>query len=123
MVVPSMVLWYLLQPMILPLFDTFNELELLARLAAQTETDAYSIVKSTFKLSGGRDFNRFLSDGLLSDSAYGKISVAPSAEKLFKLVAADSVASSAATLSMDALELRFTRMRTATMDAMPTTVG
>ncbi|MGB0418126.1 MAG: TAT-variant-translocated molybdopterin oxidoreductase [Opitutales bacterium] len=96
------------QPMIEPLFDTFNELELLARLAAQTETDAYSIVKSTFKLSGGRDFNRFLSDGLLSDSAYGKISVAPSAEKLFKLVAADSVASSAATLSMDALELRFT---------------
>lgn len=58
------------QPMIEPLFPTFNELEMLARLAGADTTDAYSIVQATFKAQGGSDFNKFLSDGLLEGSAY-----------------------------------------------------
>lgn len=58
------------QPMIEPLFPTFNELEVLARLAGAETTDAYSIVQATFKKQGGSDFNKFLSDGLLAGSAY-----------------------------------------------------
>ena len=95
------------QPMIEPLFDTFNELELLARFAAQPEKDAYSIVRSTFKACGGRDFNRFLSDGLLSDSAYDKISRQPSAVQILELLKTDKAALNSVSLSMDALELRF----------------
>ncbi|MEM1222755.1 MAG: TAT-variant-translocated molybdopterin oxidoreductase [Verrucomicrobiota bacterium] len=58
------------QPMIEPLFDTFDELELLARLIGAETTDAYSIAQSTFKSLGGNDYNKFLSDGLLVASGY-----------------------------------------------------
>ncbi|HBR93203.1 MAG TPA: hydrogenase [Opitutae bacterium] len=58
------------QPMIEPLFPTFSELEVLARLAGARKYDAYSIVQDTFKAQGGSDFNRFLSDGVLDGSAF-----------------------------------------------------
>ncbi len=58
------------QPMIEPLFSTFNELEVLALLAGLADSSPYSIVQNTFKTLGGLDFNKFLSDGLLEDSSY-----------------------------------------------------
>lgn len=58
------------QPMIEPLFPTFNELEVLARLAGAEVTDPYAIAQATFKAQGGSDFNKFLSDGLLVGSAF-----------------------------------------------------
>ena len=58
------------QPMIEPLFPTFNELEVLALIVGAADSDAYSIVQNTFKEQGGSDFNKFLSDGLLKGSSY-----------------------------------------------------
>lgn len=58
------------QPMIEPIFSTFNELEVLAHLAAAPETNAYRIVQSTFRELGGTRFDKFLSDGLLKNSEY-----------------------------------------------------
>ncbi len=91
------------QPMIEPLFPTFNELEVLARLAGAATTDAYSIVQATFKQQGGSDFNKFLSDGLLAGSAYkavklGAVNVAAG------IVAAELVAPE---LSSKKLDVRF----------------
>jgi molybdopterin-containing oxidoreductase family iron-sulfur binding subunit len=62
------------QPMIEPLFPTFNELEVLARLAGAEVTDGYAIAQATFKAQGGSDFNKFLSDGLLAGSEYKAVS-------------------------------------------------
>jgi MoCo/4Fe-4S cofactor protein with predicted Tat translocation signal len=96
------------QPMIDPIFRTFNELEVLARLAGEQETDPYSITRATFDaLSDGSDaaFHRFLSNGLLADSAF-TTNDAP-------LGIADVVAQlngaeiAAPTLSADSLELIF----------------
>jgi molybdopterin-containing oxidoreductase family iron-sulfur binding subunit len=58
------------QPMIEPLFPTFNELEVLALISGSAVRDAYSIVQETFKAQGGLDFNKFLSDGLLEGSSF-----------------------------------------------------
>ncbi|WP_269523537.1 TAT-variant-translocated molybdopterin oxidoreductase [Coraliomargarita parva] len=57
------------QPMIEPLFQTFNELEVLALLAGADVVDPYEIAVATFKAEGGKDYTKFLSDGLLKDSA------------------------------------------------------
>ena len=91
------------QPMIEPLFPTFNELELLARIAGVGTTDAYSIVQATYTDQGGGDFDKFLSDGLLEGSN----------SKTVKLTSADlSVIDAseltAPALSASKLEVRFT---------------
>jgi len=91
------------QPMIEPLFPTFNELEVLARLAAAQTTDAYSIVDATFKEQGGSDFNKFLSDGLLEGSAY-KASETASGDYA---AAIDASELEAPELSASQLEVRF----------------
>ena len=69
------------QPMIEPLFDTFTELEILARLVGAAETDGYSIARATFTALGGKDYNRFLSDGILEGSAFP---VATVTDRLYK---------------------------------------
>lgn len=58
------------QPMIEPLFPTFSDLEVLARLAGAETTNPYEIAQATFKAEGGKDFNKFLSDGLLAGSEF-----------------------------------------------------
>ncbi len=68
------------QPMILPLFEGIQELELLARLAGMKQTDPYSLVKETIAgIAKGADqdsvFNRFLSDGVLEYSDYPTLPV------------------------------------------------
>jgi MoCo/4Fe-4S cofactor protein with predicted Tat translocation signal len=93
------------QPMIEPLFDTFNELEVLARLAGSATTDAYSITQTTFKAQGGTDFNKFLSDGLLEGSAYKVTLVTADPAKV--AAALNVIELTTCELSADKLEVRF----------------
>jgi molybdopterin-containing oxidoreductase family iron-sulfur binding subunit len=93
------------QPMIEPLFDTFNELEILSMLAGSETTEAYSIVRETFEELGGKDFNKFLSDGLLEGSAYQatKLKLDPAAV----LSTLEVATLNRAPLSASHLEVRF----------------
>ena len=93
------------QPMIEPLFETFNELEILARLAGESVTDGYSITQATFAELGGSDFNKFLSDGVLDGSAYN--SASPVLDYLQVASAIKSDELKAFELSADQLEVRF----------------
>lgn len=75
------------QPMILPLFEGMQEIELLARLAGLDKTDSYTLVKETIgNMTDEPDketvFNRFLSDGLLQKSNYSTIPVIVSQSKI-----------------------------------------
>ncbi|MEX0326618.1 MAG: TAT-variant-translocated molybdopterin oxidoreductase [Puniceicoccaceae bacterium] len=64
------------QPMILPLFDSFQDLEILARLAGLGVADAYGMVLETFSVeyapSGDADkaFKRLLATGFLPESSF-----------------------------------------------------
>lgn len=63
------------QPMIMPLVESFSELEVLALLADHGKTDPYDIVKETFGKRSGSDqvensFNTFLAVGVLPESGY-----------------------------------------------------
>ena len=94
------------QPMIEPLFDTFNDLEILARLAGSPVTDGYSIAQATFAALGGGDYNKFLSDGVLDGSAYESVAVKLDYAKLAGAVQFAEL--KAYGLSANQLEVRFT---------------
>ncbi len=68
------------QPLIQPLFDGLTELEFLARLAGQSHTNPYEIVRTTFAISE-EAWKKFLFDGFLAGSlaapAVKKIAVQP----------------------------------------------
>ena len=91
------------QPMIEPLFPTFNELEVIARIAGVGTTDAYSIVQATFTEQGGGDFNKFLSDGLLAGSNSKTVKLTS-----VDLSVIDASELTAPALSASKLEVRFT---------------
>ena len=93
------------QPMIEPLFDTFNELEIVSLLAGSERTDAYSIVRESFEELGGTDFNKFLSDGLLEGSAYQATKLNLDPASVVSTVEAAAMARPA--LSASNLEIRF----------------
>ncbi|MGC6455817.1 MAG: TAT-variant-translocated molybdopterin oxidoreductase [Coraliomargaritaceae bacterium] len=93
------------QPMIEPLFSTFNELEVLARLSGSVTTDAHSIVQKTFQALGGKDFNKFLSDGLLAESSFDAFKAKAAPEQLFAAITRNDL--SAPSLSASQLEIRF----------------
>ncbi len=93
------------QPMIEPLFPTFNELEVLARIAGAENTDGHSIAQATFKALGGSDYNKFLSDGLLEGTAYKAVSVKAEPAKVVATLKAGEL--SAYELSASKLEVRF----------------
>ncbi|MGA1205568.1 MAG: TAT-variant-translocated molybdopterin oxidoreductase [Opitutales bacterium] len=67
------------QPMILPMFEGFQELELLARLAGKSATDPYGLVLETFEKEIGsgsgsvKDFQRLLSNGFLPESGFAAL--------------------------------------------------
>ncbi len=62
-----------IQPMIQPLFGGLTEIEVIARLAGETESDPYKLVYETIAGPAGADgaavFRRFLHDGILANSA------------------------------------------------------
>ena len=96
------------QPMIEPLFPSICELELLARLSGHASTDPYAIVAATFKTEGGSDFNRFLSVGLLEDSAPKSVNPKVNFSEVAKLVSSDSSLKASVVLNEGSLEARFT---------------
>jgi MoCo/4Fe-4S cofactor protein with predicted Tat translocation signal len=80
------------QPMIRPLFEGLQEIELLARLAGMDETDPYALVKETIaslsdETDKERGFNRFLSDGVLKNSNYANIPVSVNQSQIKRTVA------------------------------------
>ncbi|MEQ9824397.1 MAG: TAT-variant-translocated molybdopterin oxidoreductase [Puniceicoccaceae bacterium] len=63
------------QPLIEPLYETFSELEFLARLSGASTTDAFALVKQSASrqdssLSKDTAFSAFLAEGILPDSGY-----------------------------------------------------
>jgi MoCo/4Fe-4S cofactor protein with predicted Tat translocation signal len=91
------------QPMIMPLFNGLNEVELLARLAGEAKPDAYEQVYAT-RGSDKKAFEKFLHDGLVEGSAYAAVDVA------FDQVRAGAAFAknpAFAALSKDSLEVRF----------------
>ncbi|MFP4673600.1 MAG: TAT-variant-translocated molybdopterin oxidoreductase [Opitutales bacterium] len=96
------------QPMIEPLFDTFNELEALARFIGVTENDPYAIVRATFEKEseGGEDnFERFLASGLLEGSGYPVRRAKADMEQVAARL--DEEALNAVQLDAEHLEVRF----------------
>ncbi len=96
------------QPMILPLFNGFTELEVIARILGEENADPYSLVHTTISslVSGGveKGFRQFLHDGVLAGSAY------PTASVAFNNSTASAALNKAAkpvTISKDSLEVRF----------------
>ena len=93
------------QPLIEPLFDTFDELSLLSTLVFDTPKENYAIVTETFANLGGTDFSQFLKQGITSSIAYTKhdsnVDVSALAQ-LLKQMPANSV-----NLGLSNLELRF----------------
>ncbi len=95
-----------IQPLIQPLFGGLQELEFLARLAGESQTSAYEIVRATFAV-GDEDWKKFLFRGYASGSinfvtnADAKISAEAQAEL--------SAAQNPVSLSKDSLEVIFYR--------------
>jgi molybdopterin-containing oxidoreductase family iron-sulfur binding subunit len=97
-----------IQPMILPLFGGLTEIEVLARIAGEENSDPHALVAGTIAALAGGDpeasFRRFLHDGLLADSAYPKAPVDFDGSGLARLMAE---APPPAFLGRDNLEVRF----------------
>jgi molybdopterin-containing oxidoreductase family iron-sulfur binding subunit len=98
------------QPMILPLFGGLTQIEVLARLAGQTEADPYQLVATTIAgLAGSgadpaRVMERFLHDGVLAGSAHRPVTVRFNASGAQSLLTA---VRPAAAPDKDNLEVRF----------------
>jgi len=98
------------QPMILPLFGSITEIEVLARIIGEAEADGYSLVFETIAGAAGGDaektFRRFLHDGLLANSAYPAVSVNFNVSAASEL--AQGAGAASGVLSKSNLEVRFT---------------
>jgi molybdopterin-containing oxidoreductase family iron-sulfur binding subunit len=66
--------------MIMPLFGGITEIEVLARIAGETNADPYALVHETItRIAGGdpeKTMRSFLHDGVLAGSTYAKVAVA-----------------------------------------------
>ncbi|QYM79797.1 TAT-variant-translocated molybdopterin oxidoreductase [Horticoccus luteus] len=101
-----------IQPMILPLFGGYTEIEVLAKIAGEKETDPHGMVRATFAgvvgegVDAEKAFHKFLHDGLLEGSAYPISGGGINSAGLKSLT--DAAGSpSATTLSQQNLEVRF----------------
>jgi MoCo/4Fe-4S cofactor protein with predicted Tat translocation signal len=67
-----------IQPLISPLFGGLTEIEVLARIAGESITDAYAVVRATFveyaKYDFENEWKKFLYNGFLADSAARPVS-------------------------------------------------
>ena len=93
------------QPMVLPLFPSLSEIEVLARIAGDSLTDGYALVHRTFTDRGGDEaaFRKFLHDGLAERTSWEPVGAAPkvTAEQIAVGVVATAVTSASS------LEVRF----------------
>ncbi|MDO8543488.1 MAG: TAT-variant-translocated molybdopterin oxidoreductase [Opitutaceae bacterium] len=100
-----------IQPMILPLFGGFTQIEVLARLAGVEKPDPYLLVAETIAGLAGANTNaekamqRFLHDGLLANSAHKPVAVQFNAQNVQRAFAME--AKPAAPLGAANLEVRF----------------
>ncbi len=95
------------QPMILPLFDGQSELEVLARLAGETNPDPYAIVRETFQAQAkgsGADFETWLAEGVWPNTEYPEARLA--APALLAVLSQQPVAPEVPAVSAQALEVR-----------------
>ncbi len=99
-----------IQPMILPLFGGLTDIEVLARIAGETNPDPYALVSTTITGLAGRGASpekvmaRFLHDGVLAGSAYKPVDARYKVSGARELLAA---AKPAGAFSASNLEVRF----------------
>ncbi len=96
------------QPMIEPLFEGFDLLEVLSRLLDNTQSTPYEEVRKTFALLASKDeaaFSSFLTKGLQEASAYK--AVVPSLDTALALKLLEGQPLKTPAFSHNALELRF----------------
>ena len=93
------------QPLIEPLFDTFDELAILSSLVYDTPKESYAIVKDTFASLGGTDFNQFLRQGILETVSYSTYSENVNVSALAQLL--NQASTDLVKLGLSNLELRF----------------
>lgn len=93
------------QPLIEPLFDTFDELAILSSLVYDTPKESYAIVKDTFASFGGTDFNQFLRQGILETVSYSTYSENLNVSALAQLL--NQASTDSVKLGLSNLELRF----------------
>lgn len=89
-----------IQPLIQPLFGGLSELEFLARIAGETETNPHGITRATFGGSD-EDWKKFLFNGFKADSKSATVNA--------EVTSSFPGSSSGATLSKDRLEVVFYR--------------
>lgn len=103
--------YFSVQPMIMPLYDGIMELELVARLAGENETDAYAIVQAGFeqvrpgKKSLQEEFDEYLFLGVVENSASKSVQITPNISRLGEFVTEAQVAPK--TPTAENLEVRF----------------
>ncbi|MEO7415196.1 MAG: TAT-variant-translocated molybdopterin oxidoreductase [Opitutaceae bacterium] len=99
-----------IQPMILPLFGSLTENEVLARIVGEPNSDPYALVSTTIAGLAGRPveqvMTKFLHDGLLEGSAYPVTAVTFNPQGVGAFFAN---APKAGALSKENLEVRFVR--------------
>ena len=93
------------QPLIEPLFDTFDEVAILSSLVYDTPKESYAIVKDTFASLGGTDFNQFLRQGILETVSYSTYSENVNVSALAQLL--NQASTDLVKLGLSNLELRF----------------
>jgi len=98
------------QPLIEPLYETFGELEFLARISGSDINDPYTLVKQSAALAVpalaiASQFSAFLAEGIVSDVRYKSASVQVSSA-IDNLTAGISSLSKLQKPSRDALEVR-----------------
>ena len=99
-----------IQPLIEPLFDTFDALSILSILVNDLPVDNYTIVNNTFESLGGKDFGKYLQEGLLQSVQFPVYSINDedlkiNVDALVNLLSSDKINN--IKLGIDNLELRF----------------
>lgn len=94
------------QPMILPIFEGFSELEVLAYITGDLDPNPYQIIQDSFnKKNKGGNFDEWLALGV-DKSHFSEVSISLDNQKLKDLIEGSS--SSVTSFSLDNLEVRFT---------------
>lgn len=100
------------QPMILPLFETISELEVLSALATGQIGDGqgYAVVRETFRQFSGTAedlaFEKWLAEGVLAETAYALLESPRGLRALLSLITAPESVEAPVSLSPQNLEVR-----------------
>ena len=96
------------QPMIMPLFDGFSELEVLSHASGDSTTEAYKMVKNTFEgINPGGSFEEWLTVGVHKNSASNKVDINFNMHRIASAINATEFTFITSGLSKNNLEVRF----------------